>query len=144
MRPQHESTLPPPPTSTMLDNFERLWRSRDPEIVKEIVAADAVAHWAGLGRFGGREYPEVMRKVMEGLPSLELEVTGHAAERDLLFISWKARALVDGFAVEWDGIDRFRLDGDLAVEVHAIFDTGPLRTAYERAAQGPPEAGTEE
>jgi hypothetical protein len=121
----------------MLENFRRLWSSHDPEIVREIVAPEAHAYCSGLKPFRGTAYPGQMKNVMETMEGLELAVTGHAAEGDLLFISWRAKALIGGQPVEWDGIDRFRIEGDLAVDVHAIFDTGVLRAAYEASGEPP-------
>lgn len=118
----------------LVENFARLWSTKDASIVREIVAADAVAHWSGAGTFSGADYPERMRILMqELLPDVVNVVTGHATDGKYVFISWHARATVGGEPVEWDGIDRFRLRGELADEVYAIFDTGPLQRVVAQA-----------
>ena len=111
----------------MLENFERLWNEMDPGIVEEIVAPDATAFWSGRGLFKGNEYPEQMRVTMESIPDARMEVTGHAIDPPYLFISWLLRATYAGAPLEIRGIDRFRLRGQLADDVWAIFDTGPMR-----------------
>lgn len=44
------------------------------------------------------------------------------------------RATVGGDSVEFDGIDRFRLRGEQADEVHVVFDPGPIGDLLGRAA----------
>jgi hypothetical protein len=124
----------PDAATRLVANFERLWQTKDPEIVREIVAPEAIAHWSGLETFRGTDYPDQMRNVMQDLlPDIVLEVTAHAVNGDDVFISWQANASIGGETVEWVGIDRFRLEGDLADEVYAVFDTFPLREAQGRA-----------
>ena len=118
----------------LVKNFARLWQTKDISIVREIVAHDAVAHWAGTGTFSGAEYPERARVVMhELLPDVVTEVTGHATDGKHVFISWHSRATIAGQPIEWDGINRFRLRGDLADEVVAIYDTAPLTRVFQEA-----------
>lgn len=119
----------------LVANFKRLWATKDPELVAEIVAPDAVAYWSGLEPIDGVEYVERMRQMMNLAPDIENEVTGQAVDGDLVFISWRARATVGEQQVECNGIDRFRLRGKLADEVYAVFDTTPLREAAEAAGQ---------
>jgi steroid delta-isomerase-like uncharacterized protein len=65
----------------LVDNFKRLWGTKNPEIVKEIVAPDATAHWSGLPRFRGSDYPAQMRRLMKELmPDIRSEIG--AAGRD--------------------------------------------------------------
>jgi steroid delta-isomerase-like uncharacterized protein len=140
--PQAADSLAPPSNRqdaahALVRNFERLWKTRDPEIVREIVAPTAVAHWSGLGSFGGAEYVERIAQVMALAPDVENEVTGYAINDDLVFISWRAHGSMFGAPIERHGIDRFRLDGTLAQEVYAIFDTAPLRDAAEAAGESP-------
>jgi SnoaL-like polyketide cyclase len=119
--------------TTSVADFERLWQTKDLEIVREIVAPEAIANWSGLDPVRGADYPDRMRNVMQDLlPDIVLEATAHAVNGDDVFISWPANASVGGEAVEWVGIDRFRLKGDLADEVYAVFDTFRLREAQDR------------
>jgi pimeloyl-ACP methyl ester carboxylesterase len=119
--------------TTSVADFERLWQTKDLEIVREIVAPEAIASWSGLDAFRGADYPDRMRNVMRDLlADIVLEATAHAVNGDDVFISWPANASVGGEAVEWVGIDRFRLKGDLADEVYAVFDTFRLREAQDR------------
>jgi hypothetical protein len=113
----------------MLRNFKRLWDEMDPRIVEEIVASDANAFWSSVGQFKGSDYPEQMRQTMSAVPDAKMQVTGHAIELPYLFISWILRGTFAGSPFELRGIDRFRLRGELAEDVWAIFDTGPMRVA---------------
>jgi hypothetical protein len=119
----------------MLENFKRLWGQMEPEIVKEIVAPDATAFWSSVGKFEGSEYPEQMRQTMNAVPDAKMEVVDHAIEAPYLFISWIMRGTLAGESLELRGIDRFRLRGELADDVWAIFDTSPMRDQLARAAE---------
>lgn len=123
----------------LVANFERLWKTRDPEIVREIVSPTATAHWSGVGTFPGSEYVERMTQTMALTPEIENEVTGYAINDDLVFIGWRAHGTFLGQPLEWHGIDRFRLAGTHAEEIHAIFDTAPLRDAVTAAGENPAE-----
>jgi steroid delta-isomerase-like uncharacterized protein len=123
----------------LVANFQRLWKTRDPEIVREIVSPTATAHWSGIGTFPGNEYVERMTQTMALTPDIENEVTGYAINDDLVFISWRAHGTLFGAPIEWHGIDRFRLAGTHAEEIHAIFDTAPLRDAVTAARENPTE-----
>lgn len=111
----------------LLARFERLWQLRDPELIREIVAPDAESHWSGAGAVRGDQYPERWRALVhDAVDDLDFEITGHAAQEPYLFVSWHARATAGGRSAEWDGVDRFRLRGDIADEVYVVFDTAPV------------------
>jgi hypothetical protein len=124
--------------AALLDRFERLWESRESELIREIVAADAVSHWSGLGAVAGHEYPERWRALVQLADDLQFQITGHAAQEPFLFISWHVRATVNGRGAEYDGVDRFRLRGEQADEVYVVFDPGPMRELLKRAQTAPP------
>lgn len=65
---------------------------------------------------------------------------GRAAQDPYLFISWHVRATAGGQSVEFDGVDRFRLRGELADEVYVVFDTAPTR---QLLATAQPSSGTD-
>jgi NAD(P)-dependent dehydrogenase (short-subunit alcohol dehydrogenase family) len=52
------------------------------------------------------------------------------------------RATVGDDSVEYDGVDRFRLRGDLADEVYVVFDTAPMRELLGRTSQ--PASGSQQ
>ncbi|MGI8937593.1 MAG: nuclear transport factor 2 family protein [Iamia sp.] len=122
------------PAARFVEKFTRLWATKDPDLVAEMVAPDATASWSGRDSFTGAEYPGWMRQVMANLiPDVDLRPTGHAINGDLVFISWHAEGMVSGQHLEWDGIDRFHLRDGLADEVHATFDPAPLRVLLEQS-----------
>lgn len=117
-----------------VDRFQQFWQEPSADLVPGLVAPDVVAHWPGVGRISGAEYPEHIGRILELAPDLRLEVTDHAAEGELVFISWHARAKAGETTLEWRGIDRFRLRGDRAVEVLVAYDSAPLTQALGDAA----------
>jgi steroid delta-isomerase-like uncharacterized protein len=66
------------------------------------------------------------KRLLAAVPDIRLEVLDWAARGDTLFIEWRIRATIAGRPMEWDGADRFHLDGDRAVRGIAYFDTLPL------------------
>jgi len=112
----------------LLEKFEHLWDVRDPELIREIVAADAASYWSGQGKVAGSAYPERWDALVNGIAGdLDFTVTGHAAQEPYLYISWHVRATIAGQSTEYDGVDRFRVNGELADEVYVVFDTDPMR-----------------
>ena len=111
----------------LYDRFERLWEVRDPGLIADIVAADGQSYWSGQGAVAGRDYPDRWQSLVGAVDALEFTVTGRAAQDPYLFIGWHVRATVGGQSVEFDGVDRFRLRGELADEVYVVFDTAPMR-----------------
>jgi len=119
-------------TAGFVERFGRFWADPDPERVAELVAPDAVITWPGLGPIRGTEYPEHMAGILMVVPDLRLEVTEHAEAGELAFISWRARATVGGEALEWTGIDRFRVRDGRALEGLIAYDSMPLQEALQR------------
>lgn len=124
----------------LYQRFERLWATRDPSLIAGIVAADGESFWSGQGAVAGRDYPDRWRSLAAAADVLEFAVTGRAAQEPYLFISWHVRATLGGESVEFDGVDRFRLCGELADEVYVVFDTGSMRQLLRTA---PSSSGTE-
>jgi steroid delta-isomerase-like uncharacterized protein len=120
--------------ATFLAGFERLWDSREPEFVSELITEDAVMHWPGVGPIGAADYPKHIANVLDLCPDLLLTVSGHALEGELLFISWDARGTVAGRELAWSGVDRFRLRGSRAEEGLVSYDSQPIRDALAAAA----------
>jgi steroid delta-isomerase-like uncharacterized protein len=67
------------------------------------------------------------------LPDLRLEVTRWAARDDYVLVEWNARATIGGEPREWQGADRFTLDGDRGVEGRAYYDSHIVREAMRAA-----------
>jgi hypothetical protein len=119
---------------TLLERFDRLWKVRDSELVREIVADDAVSYWSGLGAIPGSDYPGRWHALVnESGAEVEFEVTGHAAQDPYLFISWHVRVTLGENSVEYDGIDRFRVRGQLADQVYVVFDSAPMTQLFGAA-----------
>lgn len=119
----------------LYERFERLWTVRDPSLIADIVAADGQSYWPGGQLVTGCDYPNHWASMVQAADALEFTVTGHAADEPYLFISWHVRATVASESVEYDGVDRFRLRGDLADEVYVLFDTAPMRELLGRATR---------
>lgn len=117
----------------IVERFRHLWVVRDAELIRQIVDPAGVSYWSGTGEVSGIDYPERWKAVVN-IPGIQLdfEITGSAAQKPFLYISWRARASAGADKVEWDGVDRFRLKGERADEVYVVFDTAPIRALLQR------------
>lgn len=80
-----------------------------------------------VGTTVGREAGlRAFRDAFAALPDLTGRVRAWAARGDYLYIDMEFTATIGRRRVTWPNVDRFRFEGDLAVERHAFFD--PLAT----------------
>jgi len=116
--------------------FAELWRDPSEERVRAVVGDQMVGYWPGLPDpvVGGDQYAAHIAGLLELAPDLRLEVTGQAGDGDPLYISWRGRGTLNGEVVELSGVDRFRIEGGLAVENVVTYDTAPLLAAAAQAA----------
>lgn len=66
------------------------------------------------------------KRLLRSAPDIRLEPIGWAARGDTLYIEWQISATINGTPTQWEGVDRFTLKGDRAVEGIAYFDTLPV------------------
>jgi 2-methylisocitrate lyase-like PEP mutase family enzyme len=60
------------------------------------------------------------------LPDMRFEVVRWALRGDALFLEWRTSGTVAGEPVSWEGVDRFILRGERAVEEVVYYDSLPL------------------
>ncbi|MEV5967261.1 nuclear transport factor 2 family protein [Kribbella sp. NPDC051952] len=112
-----------------LQRFTQAWSEPTPASLSELFTADATLHRPNLpqpirGRDAIRAYFE---QVLRARPDLKLEPLMTATGPDVAFVHWRLQATADDVLVEWEGIDRFTLQGDLAVDGLAHFDPAAIR-----------------
>lgn len=109
--------------------FRSFWADPSGERVRELIAADAVIHFSGLGTFSGEDYVGAMSELLAASEDLHVTAVDCAGEGDRLYIFWNASTRVGGALRQYHGVDRFRLRGGMAIEEHIIFDTAVLQPA---------------
>lgn len=109
------------------DRFCSFWAAPSGERVPEVIAADAVIHFTGVGTISGAEYVHTMAAGLASMPDMVVTPIDCAGAGERLYIFWTATATVNGRRRTWSGIDRFRLRDGMAVEEHVIFDSAALQ-----------------
>lgn len=122
--------------NSFVERFRQVWAKPRPDAFATLVTPDAVAAWPGAEPIRGLDYPEHIAGLLAVAPDLRLEVTEHASAAEVTFISWQASATVNGYPLEWTGIDRFRVRNGRAVEVLVSYDTLPLLHALKATPAG--------
>ena len=72
---------------------------------------------------------EFFKTTLTTLPDLELRVTRWAAREDYVLVEWDATATIGGERRQWQGADRFTLEGERGIEGRAYYDSHPIREA---------------
>ena len=116
------------PAERFVERFENEWRQLDPaRFVEALYHPDATLRQPGMERPIGRdEMVAHAARLQALLPDIRLSVLGWAARDDLLLIEWRIRATLGGEPLEWEGVDRFVLRGDRAIDEVVYFDRLPL------------------
>lgn len=119
--------------------FASFWTAPSGSRLAELFRSDAVIHWPGAPPMSVGSYVAHMDAMLAAWPDLQVDVSEFATRDAVVFISWEARATVQGRPLQWMGVDRFRLRAGMAIEEHVVFDRLALR---EPSAPGPrdPEA----
>ncbi|MFF5208390.1 nuclear transport factor 2 family protein [Streptosporangium sp. NPDC000396] len=107
------------------------WNAPDPARLDTLTDPDIVLRWPGQPEpiRGRQAWSAQVAGALQRFPDLRLEVTGHAFNDDLSFISWRATATANGEVISWEGIDRMRLKNGVVVDSMVAFDTAGLRPA---------------
>ena len=117
-------------TAEHLDFFERFksfWAAPTGARVAELIAPDATIHFSGQGTFSGAEYIDVMAGLLASMEGLKVEPIDCAGNGDILYIHWRTTVTIDGEAIEYPGVDRFRLVDGMAVEEYILYDSAVLQ-----------------
>src|SRR5947209_13357073 len=112
-----------------VDRFTRVWASPEPETFADLWADGGVLLHPTMGEAIPREQiPDYVRRLKSFVPDISLAPIRWAAQGDDVFIEWTITMTPPGDdeQVSWNGVDRFTLRGDRAIEGIAYFDTSPM------------------
>jgi hypothetical protein len=114
-----------------IERWAAAWSEPTPDKIRGLTDPDIVMSWPGLAEpiRGAEAWATRVAGTLQRFPDLRLEVTEHAQRDDVMFVSWRAHATIDGVATKWQGIDRMRLRNGVVTESLVAFDTAPLRAA---------------
>lgn len=141
-----------PDPAGFVERFTRVWKAPEPDAFADLWAdGGRLLHPTMASSIPKDEIPDYVRRLKALAPDIHLEPRRWAAAGADVLIEWTISLTRDGEAVTWDGVDRFTLDGDRAVEGVAYFDTSPIWARLQGheppgdlldAAQGDREAAT--
>jgi hypothetical protein len=112
-----------------VDKFTRVWASPEPDSFAGLWAEGGVLLHPTMGTsIPKEEIPDYVRRLKSFVPDIKLEPKRWASSGNHLFIEWTITMTPPGEdkPISWDGVDRFTLKGDRAVEGIAYFDTSPM------------------
>jgi hypothetical protein len=114
--------------ASFVQRFTRVWSDPEPDDFAELWAEGGVLLHPTMARsIPKEEIPNYLRRLKAVAPDIRLEPRSWAARDDKVFIEWTITATRrGGEQTSWDGVDRFTLQGDRAIEGVAYFDTAPL------------------
>lgn len=108
--------------------FARYWAAPDPEPLASFVTEDVVGHWPG-GRtvFGAESYVGALRRLMELLPDIRLEVPAGAVNGRNGFARWVMCATGKNGPFRLNGADCITTRDGLVCENYINFDSDEFR-----------------
>jgi hypothetical protein len=109
--------------------FTERWREPNPDRFGDLFHSEGGFQHPGRPRVPREEIPAYWRLLSTEFPGLSLTPTAWAEKDGRVFIEWTASATPGGKLIEWQGVTRFTLRGDRALEGRSYFDTLPLRRA---------------
>jgi SnoaL-like protein len=112
-----------------VETFTQVWASPEPEAFAELWAEGGILLHPTMGTsIAKEEIPDYVRRLKSFVPDISLEPKRWASSGNDLFIEWTISMTPPGEdePISWDGVDRFTLKGDRAVEGIAYFDTSPM------------------
>ena len=111
------------------ERFKSFWAAPTGPRVAELIAPHATIHFTGAGTFSGAEYINVMTGILDSMVEFKVTPRDCAGNGELLYIFWEAPARVGEETRAWEGVDRMRIAGGMAIEEHVIFDSAVLQPA---------------
>ena len=130
-----------------VDGWRAFWGDPSPEValkrVPTVVTPDVEAVWPRVpGRLrGSGEYARRIVDLLAVVPDLCLELGGHAASGEFVFLRWTARGTGPDGPFVGIGTDRFRLRGGLVAESLIMSDLPVFEHLARRVAERAQRAG---
>ncbi len=119
-----------------VERFTRVWSAPQPEEFAALWAEDGTLLHPGMSQpIGKQEIVDYVRRIKAVAPDIRLTPRRWASVDEHVFIEWTITASLAGEQLSWDGVDRFTLRGDRAVEGIAWFDTLPLWARLDPAME---------
>ena len=110
-----------------VDLFRRNWSHPDANLFGDQFRSGGTLQHPGMERpLERNEVIAYAKRLLAAVPDIRLEVLDWAAKERTLFIEWRISATIAGRHAQWEGVDRFHLDGDRAIRGIAYFDSLPL------------------
>lgn len=111
------------------ERFKSFWAAPSGPRVAEVIAPNAVIHFAGAGTMSGTAYADWMAETLAEMEDMKVTPLDCAGNGDRLYIFWETSATIGGDKRTWNGVDRFRLAKGMAIEEHVLFDSAVLRAS---------------
>lgn len=125
--PTDNTTITSPPTRWGIEQFSKFWNAPNLDLPSDELAPDVHGYWPGCQAplIGIAEYTRPLRRLLQRVPDLRLEVAEYAESGDFTFIRWIAHGTWRDQALEFTGVDRIRQRNGQVVE-NRIFCSHPL------------------
>jgi hypothetical protein len=121
--------MPEPDPQGFVDRFTRVWSDPKPEEFAELWAdGGKLLHPTMDESIDKSEIPSYVARLKALAPDINLAPKRWAARGNELFIEWTITVTPPDAneKLSWNGVDRFTLEGDRAIEGVAYFDTSPI------------------
>jgi hypothetical protein len=121
--------MPDPDPQGFIEKFTHVWADPQPEEFAELWADGGKLLHPTMGEsIDKSEIADYVARLKSIAPDITLEPKRWAAGSNDLFIEWTITVTPPDAEeqVSWDGVDRFTLEGDRAIEGIAYFDTSPI------------------
>jgi uncharacterized protein (TIGR02246 family) len=133
LRAHHRGLEPPKPFPSLgdwVEQYTALWQSADPQRFADFYREDGVILNPGMDRpVARREIPGYYQLLLAVAPDLRQNRVSWAGDDTLLYIEWQAAGSIAGRPLRLPVVDRWLLDGGLATEGIAFFDSITLSQA---------------
>lgn len=107
-----------------VERFQEFWASPHTVPLSTILAPDVrLVQPLTRSITGLRAAEGWRRRLFTAMPNLRTQVDGWSASGDLVFISFRLRAIEPTYRLEWPAVDRFQLRAGLAIERITYFDS---------------------
>lgn len=114
-RPDHEG---------FMRRFRKAWGTRSPDDFAEVFHQTGTVYHPTMERpAAGSELWDYFDRLRTVAPDVHLSVDRWTARGSIVMIEWSMRARYGSEELAWNGMDRFTILGDRAVEGIAYFDT---------------------
>ena len=118
-----------PDPERFVEKFTRFWSNPQPGEFADLWAdRGTLLHPTMDKSIDKSEIPDYVARIKSLAPDITLAPKRWASSGNELFIEWTITVTPPdaGEQMSWDGVDRFTLDGDRAIEGIAYFDTAPI------------------